>query len=83
MNLRLALALLFAVAFLTGGGLRLIHDHTDTPPPPPTPTSSSTTADPLVWYRSLPTATGCPKSVPAGLKPFYPQCPNVQEEDPE
>jgi hypothetical protein len=70
-----ALALAAIVVILLLGGGR-------TPPPQPVP-PTVTPSDPLAWYKSLPTATGCPKSVPAGLKPFYSNCPDTQEEDPE
>jgi energy-converting hydrogenase Eha subunit F len=84
MKARLAifLTLLFLASFAIGGFIRIARMN-PTPTPTPQPTATTTPADPLAWYRSLPTASGCPKSVRAGLKPFYPQCPDTQEEDPE
>jgi hypothetical protein len=64
------------ISFSAGGLVAVVQRVIDFEPRPTTPTASaSTPADPLAWYKSLPTASpGCPKSVAPGLEPFYPNC---------
>jgi hypothetical protein len=71
------LVAVFLVSFLFGGVLGMDPNPS---PAPSAPTSTATPADPLAWYKSLPTATpGCPKTATESEKSFYRQCQGARK----
>jgi hypothetical protein len=65
-----------ALSVLIVVGVFAYNTATRTTPNQPKPTPTATPSDPLAWYRSLPTASGCPTDLdPELIRQFYRDCP--------